>query len=70
MKIKVKLHPNSSQEKVLEIGENSFECWIKERAVDGKANLKLVKLLKKYFEKEVRIKSGFTSRNKIVEIID
>ena len=69
--IKIKLHPGSSQEKIKEIDKNKeYEVWIKEKPIDGKANEKLVKVLKKYFGKEVKISSGFTSRNKIIDIID
>jgi len=68
MKIKVKVHANSSREKIEEVGENSFEVWIKEKAVDNKANKYLEKFLGRYFGRDVQIKSGFTSRNKIVEI--
>ena len=87
MKIKIKVYANSSQEKIEEIGENNFEVWIKEKAIDGKANKYLEKFLhhrctpknsqgefllgaKKHFGKEIRIVSGFTSRNKIIEIVD
>jgi len=69
MKIKIKLHPNSSKEEIKQISEKEFEVWMKEKPVDNKANLELIKMLKKYFKKEVEIKSGFTSRNKIVEIL-
>ncbi|MBR9702369.1 DUF167 domain-containing protein [Candidatus Pacearchaeota archaeon] len=70
MKLKVKLHPNSSQEKIEKISDMEYEVWIKEKPIDGKANVKLVKLLKKYLGKEVKIKSGLTSRRKIVEVGD
>jgi uncharacterized protein (TIGR00251 family) len=70
MKIKIRLHPNSSREKIAKLDENNYECWIKEKAVDNKANKYLEKFLKKYFGKEVVIKSGFTSRNKIIEILE
>ncbi|MCG2700504.1 DUF167 domain-containing protein, partial [Candidatus Parcubacteria bacterium] len=43
---------------------------LKSSPVDGKANLELIKILSKYFKKEARIKSGFTSRKKIVEMVD
>ena len=69
MKIKIKIHVGSSQEKVEKVGEDSYEVWIKEKAIDNKANSYLEKYLKKYFGKVVKIKSGFTSKNKIVEII-
>ena len=68
MKIKVKVHPNSSQEKVVKISDKEYEVWIKEKPVDGKANASLEKILKKYFGKPAKIISGFTSRKKIVEV--
>ena len=69
IKIKVKLHPNSSQEKIEKKSKEKYEVWLKEKPIDNKANETLVKVLKKYFGKEVRIKSGLTSRNKIVEVV-
>lgn len=33
-----------------------------------KANVAVVKLLEKYFGKRVKIVSGFTSKNKIIEV--
>lgn len=69
MKIKIKLHPNSSQEKIVEIEKDkSYEIWIKEKPIDGKANEELVKFLKKYFKKNIEIVSGFNSRKKIIDI--
>ncbi|MCW8966653.1 MAG: DUF167 domain-containing protein [Candidatus Pacearchaeota archaeon] len=68
MKIKVKVHTNSSQEKINQINNNSLEVWIKEKAIDNKANKYLEKFLKKYFGKVVKIKSGFNSKNKVIEI--
>lgn len=67
MKIKVKVHPNSSKEDVRKTTEG-IEVWFSEKPIDNKANTKLIKLLKDYFEKPVKITSGFTSRNKIVEV--
>ena len=69
MKISIKLHPNSSQEKIIEIEKDkSYEVWIKEKPIDGKANEELVKFLKKYFKKNIEIVSGFNSRKKIIDI--
>jgi len=68
MKLFVKLHPNSSQEKVVKLGEKNYEVWINEKPVDGKANNYLEKFLKKYFGKPVKIISGFTNRKKVVEV--
>ncbi|MBS3071049.1 DUF167 domain-containing protein [Candidatus Pacearchaeota archaeon] len=68
MKFKIKVHPNSSQEKIEEIDKNYLEVWIKEKPVNNKANIKIIKILKNYFGKGIKIKSGFTSRNKIIEV--
>ncbi len=67
MKLSIKIHPNSSQEKIEKRG-GKYEAWLKEKPIDNKANEKLVKVLKKYFKKDIRIKSGFNSRNKIIEV--
>lgn len=76
LKISVKLHPNSSKEEVKEILEdNFFEIWVKEPAEKGKANQQLLKILKKHLKdnksydiNEIKIKRGFSSRNKTIEI--
>ena len=68
MIIKIKTHPNSSQEKIVKISDNEYEVWIKEKPIDGKANLSLIKLLKDYFKKPIRIKSGLSSRKKVIEV--
>jgi len=67
MKIKVKVHANSSKEEIKRV-DNIYEIWVKEKPMQGKVNAKLIKILKKYFKKNIRIKSGFTSRNKIIEL--
>ena len=65
--MKIKIHANSSQEKLEKIDENFYELWLKDKPIDGKANDSLLKLLKKEFGKSFKIKSGFTSRIKFVE---
>ena len=68
MKIKIKIHPNSSRMKIKKIEEDDYEVWIKEKSQDNKANFELIKFLEKYFKKPARIKSGFTARRKIIEV--
>lgn len=98
MKIKIRLHPGSSQQKIEKISEDSeyatsaevrkrscpseirgksagkikefphYEVWIKEKPIEGKANLALEKFLKKYFGKPVKVVKGFKSRKKVAEI--
>lgn len=69
MKIKIKLHPNSSQEKIEKIDEDFYEAWLKEKPIDGKANIALEKFLRKYFKKKAKIVFGLKSREKIVELL-
>lgn len=68
MKIKIKVHASSSQEKINKVNENEYEVWIKEKPIDGRANEYLEKFLKKEFGKKVKIVSGFSSKLKIAEI--
>ena len=79
MKIKVKIKLNAEEQSVEKISpelfsEEGFEglyfVKLKSLAEDGRANLELVKVLSKYFSSEVKIKSGFTSRKKIIEVGD
>jgi len=78
MKIKVKVRANAGEQNVEKISSELFSeegfCGLyfvklKSSAEGGRANLELVKILSKYFGKEVKIKSGFTSRMKIVEVL-
>lgn len=71
MILSVKIKPKSSLEKVEFIDENKLNVWVKALPIDGKANMAMIKLLAKEFKKkksEIIIKSGLTSKNKIVEI--
>ena len=70
MKIKIKVHSGSTQEKIVKINEGEFEIWIKQKPIEGKANAVLEKLLGKYFNAESKIVSGLRSNKKIVEIKD
>ncbi|HLD54685.1 MAG TPA: DUF167 domain-containing protein [Candidatus Nanoarchaeia archaeon] len=69
MKIKIKVHSNSSQEKINKIDDHFYEVWLKEKPIDNKANLKIQQMLKKYFSCNVKIKSGFSSKLKTLELI-
>jgi len=69
MILTIKVHANSSREKINKINDKEYEIWIKAKPQDNKANTELCKLLKRYLQvKEVIIKSGFTSKIKKVEI--
>lgn len=67
MEIKIKVKANSKEEKVEKRDGYYFIC-VKERAVENRANKSVLKLLKKYFGKQVRILKGIKSREKIIEL--
>ncbi len=69
MKIKIKVKPNSKEQSI-EKKEDFYIVRLKSSPENNKANLELIKFLKKHFKKDVKIKSGFTSRKKIVELED
>ena len=72
MIIKVKVHPGSTREEVRKINDGEFEIWILEKAIGGKANFSLIKILAKEFgvsTGKIKIKT-LKGRKKIVEIIE
>ena len=62
--------PNSRQSEIVEFDEKqrSIRVNLKSRPENNKANMELLKLLKKTYKKRFIIVSGLTSRQKIVEI--
>jgi uncharacterized protein (TIGR00251 family) len=72
MKIKVKVKPNSKTEELSREGD-SFVVKVKEPPKEGKANRAVIKLLAEHFgvpQSQVRILSGFRSRNKVIEVAE
>jgi len=70
MRITVKAKPNSYEEKIEKIGDTEFVVSVKEPPVNGLANKAILKALREYFHtSNIRIISGHTSRQKIVEIL-
>jgi uncharacterized protein (TIGR00251 family) len=72
MKIQVKVKPNSKTEEISREGD-SFIIKVKEPPKEGKANQGVIKLLAAHFgvpQSQVRILSGFRSRNKVIEITE
>lgn len=72
MKIQVKVTPSSRTEEVSPEGD-SFMVKVKEPPKEGKANRAVIKLLAEHFgvpQSQVRILSGFRSRNKVIEVAE
>mgnify|MGYP001587406244 FL=1 len=71
MKIFVKARPSAREEKVEKIDEQNYVVWVKEPPAQGKANNAIKNALAVYFKtgsSSIKIISGYTSRNKIIEI--
>lgn len=70
MIIKVKVYPKSGRQDIVKINGLEYKVYLKSSPEKNKANVELCKLLQRYFKRKVRIKSGLTSRNKIVEVLN
>ena len=71
MKINVKAKPVAKEEKVVQIDETNFNVSVKEPPVQGRANMAIVKALASYFGVstfQVKLISGFSSKQKVLEI--
>ena len=75
MKIRCKIKPNSKKgnliQKLQDENGEFFEIFIREPAIEGKANLAVIKLLSEEFgvsKSKVSLKTGVKSRFKIFEI--
>lgn len=72
MTITVKARPNSHEEKVEKISDTEFIVSVKESPVHGLANKAIICALANHFNialSRIRIISGYTSRQKVVEIL-
>lgn len=70
--IQVKVKPNSRQQNITEEADGTLKVCLKSSPIDGKANTELIEVLAKKFsvtKSQIRIKSGLTNKNKLVEII-
>lgn len=70
MKIQVKVKPNSKVGEVSQEGDG-FVVKVKEPPKEGRANRAVIRLLAEHFgvpQSQIKILSGFTTRNKIIEI--
>jgi hypothetical protein len=67
----VKVKPRSKVQKIVEAEDGSLTVHLKSPPVDGKANKELTQLLARKFSVslcQITIKTGQTSRNKVIEI--
>jgi uncharacterized protein (TIGR00251 family) len=71
MLLTVKVKPNSRRPHIERAQDGSLTAHLQSPPVEGRANEELIRRLAIYFQvakSRVRIRSGFSSRNKLVEI--
>lgn len=70
-RVSIKVIPKSGRSELKRVG-NSLKAWLKSAPEDGKANDELVRILADKLnvrKSEIEIVSGFSSRNKVVDIV-
>ncbi|HBV57899.1 MAG TPA: hypothetical protein DEB73_01370 [Candidatus Magasanikbacteria bacterium] len=72
MRVYIQAKPNAREEKIEKIDETHFTVAVREPPVNGLANVAIRKALAAHFKVApscVRLASGFSSRNKVFEIL-
>ncbi|MBQ03856.1 hypothetical protein CL673_03985 [Candidatus Bathyarchaeota archaeon] len=70
MRITVEVKAGSKKDGVIQGEGDHYIVRVKAQRKKGKANIAVLKLLKKHFGRQARIVSGLTSTTKIVEVED
>ncbi len=67
MRIAVTVVPKSGSFRVERKGDGSIKVYLRSAPESNKANIELVKEMRRLLKAEVRIVSGLTSRHKVLE---
>ena len=73
MRVSVRVRANAKEERVEELGENSFVIRVKEKPVEDRANLAVAALLAGHFgvpKSRVSLLRGRRSKDKVFEVHD
>ncbi len=71
-RISVRVMPGAKKAAVEKVAEGEYRVKVNAKPVDGAANIRLIEILAEYFKVPfgaIRILSGATSREKIIDII-
>lgn len=71
MRVFLRAYPGSSREEVVIGNDGDLKVYVRQSPVDGKANKALIAVLSGHYKvkkSSIRIITGSTSRNKIIEI--
>lgn len=69
---KIIVKPNMPENKLkgFDNARNAYKVDIKAKAEDNKANIEVIRFFSKLLKRKVRIASGFSSREKLLKLID
>jgi uncharacterized protein (TIGR00251 family) len=69
MYLKLKVIPDSKQEKVEQLKDDEYRVWVKAPAENNHANTRVLEIVREMHpNKKVRLVSGHTSPSKIVSV--
>jgi len=71
MNIKAMVKTNSPNPRIEDMGKNNLLVYLSSEPENNEANIELIKMLSKHYSvhwKNIKIKSGLTNKNKIIEI--
>jgi uncharacterized protein len=71
MLILVHVTPNAREPRIMKVGEASFEVKVDEKAIEGRANTRLIEILSEHFrvpKSRIAIVRGAKSRDKVLEV--
>lgn len=72
MRIKVRVTTNAKKAEVIEVAPDEYKVRVNAKPVSGAANIRLIEILAEHFNVSfgaIRMISGATSREKVVEIV-
>ena len=71
MLVKVRVTPNAKEARVTKVDETSYEVRVDAKAMDGRANKRLLEILSEHFgvpKSKIALVSGARSRDKVLEV--
>jgi len=72
MIVKVMVKPRSPNPRIEDFGGGNFLIYVSAEPENNEANIEVISMLSKHFGvpwKNIKIKSGLTSKNKLIEIM-
>lgn len=70
MYLKLKVVPDSKQEKIEQLKDDEYRVWVKAPAENNRANERVLEMMRELFpDKRIRLISGHTSPSKIVSVV-